>query len=407
MNTLFYIALKYIRSQRNSKLLSKISVISVIGIALGIAAVNIALTILGGFEETIKEKTIEFNSHITITTYGNKNITNFKENLEIIKETGGNSIESISPFISKDAIIKSKHLSEGIKITGILPGNNYRKLKENLVEGKFVFTEKGRKGIILGRKLADKLFVKTGDKVTLFVLKNDKPPSPENPPGIEQFLVSGIYESGMAAYDDLQAFISFYDAQEILGMANECSGFNIRLSNLENLDSVKNVLKESLGYPFYVRDFYQINKPIFTWLELQKKPIPIVLGLIILVAVFNIIGTLLMMVLEKTSEIGILKALGTQKKQIVAIFIFQGLYLALLGIIFGNVLALGLSWLQEEFKIISLPASIYFVSSVPVLINPLYYFIVTAVAFLLSFLASFIPSYIAAAIKPIQAIRFD
>ncbi len=407
MNTLFYIALKYIRSQRNSKLLSKISVISVIGIALGIAAVNIALTILGGFEETIKEKTIEFNSHITITTYGNKNITNFKENLEIIKETSGNSIESISPFISKDAIIKSKHLSEGIKITGILPGNNYRKLKENLVEGKFVFTEKGRKGIILGRKLADKLFVKTGDKVTLFVLKNDKPPSPENPPGIEQFLVSGIYESGMAAYDDLQAFISFYDAQEILGMANECSGFNIRLSNLENLDSVKNVLKESLGYPFYVRDFYQINKPIFTWLELQKKPIPIVLGLIILVAVFNIIGTLLMMVLEKTSEIGILKALGTRKKQIVAIFIFQGLYLALLGIIFGNVLALGLSWLQEEFKIISLPASIYFVSSVPVLINPLYYFIVTAVAFLLSFLASFIPSYIAAAIKPIQAIRFD
>ena len=407
MNTLFYIAFKYIRSQRNSKFISKISVISIIGIALGIAAVNIALTILGGFEETIKEKTIEFNSHITITTYGNKNIANFKENLEIIKETGGNSIESISPFISKDAIIKSKHLSEGIKITGILPGNNYRKLKENLVEGKFVFTEKGRKGIILGRKLADKLFVKTGDKVTLFVLKNDKPPSPENPPGIEQFLVSGIYESGMAAYDDLQAFISFYDAQEILGMANECSGFNIRLSNLENLDSVKTVLKESLGYPFYVRDFYQINKPIFTWLELQKKPIPIVLGLIILVAVFNIIGTLLMMVLEKTSEIGILKALGTRKKQIVAIFIFQGLYLALLGIIFGNILALGLSWLQAEYNVISLPASIYFISSVPILINPLYYFIVTAAAFILSFFASFIPSYIAATIKPIQAIRFD
>ncbi len=407
MSTLFYIALKYIRSQRNSKLLSTVSVISILGIALGIASVNIALTILGGFEETIKEKTIEFNSHITITAYGNKNIPNYKTNYRIIKKILSGNAANISPFITKDAIIKSKHLSEGVKITGILPSGNYTKLKSNIVEGSFSFSDDRKKGIILGKKLADKLFVKTGDKVTLFVLKNDKPPSPENPPGIEQFIVTGIYESGMSTYDDLQAFISFDDARQMLGMGNKCSGFNIRLATLEKLDSIKTVLKESLGYPFYVRDFYQINKPIFTWLELQKKPIPIVLGLIIVVAVFNIVGTLLMMVLEKTSEIGILKALGTRKKQIVSIFILQGLYLAFVGILLGNFLSLGLSWLQSEYHVISLPASIYFVSSVPVLINPIHYFVVTVIAFILSFLASFIPSYIAAGIKPIQAIRFD
>ncbi len=407
MSTLFYIAFKYIRSQRNSKLLSKVSVISILGIALGIAAVNIALTILNGFEETIKEKTIEFNSHITITAYGNQNIHNYTENLRIIKKIAGNYAVNVSPFISKDAIVKSKHLSEGIKITGIQTGSGFKKLRENIVEGKFIFNLNGKKGIILGKKLADKLFVKPGDKVTLFVLKNDKPPTPENPPGIEQFYVTGIYESGMAAYDDLQAFIQFDDAREILGMGNQCSGFNIRLADLGKLDSIKTALKELLGYPFYVRDFYQINKPIFTWLDLQRKPIPIILGLIILVAVFNIIGTLLMMVLEKTPEIGILKALGTRKKQIVTIFIIQGLYLAFMGILSGNLLSLGLSWLQAEYKIISLPASIYFISSVPILINPFYYLVVTVVAFLLSFIASFIPSYVAAGIKPIQAIRFD
>ncbi len=407
MSTLLYIALKYIRSQRNSKLLSTVSVISIVGIALGIASVNIALTILNGFEETIKEKTIEFNSHITITAYGNKNIHNYKKNYGIIKKLLNGNAENISPFITKDAIIKSRHLSEGVKITGISLSGDYKKLQSNIIEGKFTFSTGGKRGLILGKKLADKLFVNVGDKVTLFVLKNDKPPTPENPPGIEQFVVTGIYESGMATYDDLQAFISFDDARQMLGMKNKCSGFNIRLANLEKLDSIKTVLKESLGYPFYVRDFYQINKPIFTWLELQKKPIPIVLGLIIVVAVFNIVGTLLMMVLEKTSEIGILKALGTRKKQIVVIFILQGLYLAFIGILIGNLLSLGLSWLQAEYNVISLPASIYFISSVPILINPLYYFIVTAAAFVLSFFASFIPSYVAAGIKPIQAIRFD
>ncbi len=408
MSIPFFIASKYIKSKKDSKFLSFFTVTSITGIALGVAAVNLALSILGGFENTIKEKTIEFNSHITITTYGNNNINNYTKILDKIKQTTGKDLSSISPFIEKDAIIKSKHLSEGVKLHGIQLNFENSRLRKNIISGKYSFNyNNSDKGVILGRKLADKLFVKTGDRITFFTLIDDKPPSPENPPAIEQFFVTGIFESGMAEYDDLNAYIDFKEAQKMLNIPDQCSGFNLRLKNIAKIDTVREILSGKLGYPFYVRDFYQINKPIFTWLELQKKPIPIILGLIILVAIFNIVGTLLIMVLEKTKDIGILKAIGATKRTIIKTFLFQGLYISIAGIILGNLFALIISWLQLTYRLISLPANIYFVSSVPILINFNYNLIISLIALILGILAALIPSYIASKIKPINAIRFE
>ncbi|GBD89756.1 lipoprotein-releasing system transmembrane protein LolE [bacterium BMS3Abin04] len=408
MSIPFFIASKYVKSRKSSKFLSFIAGISILGIALGIAAVNIALTILDGFENTITEKTIEFNSHITITGYGNKNLPDYIQVKEKIENQLGNLSKSVAPFISKDAIIRSSHLSEGIKLNGVFPTFDNSRIKRNIIAGKYTFAANDSfGGIVLGKKLADKLFVKSGDKITLFTLRNNKAPSIENPPNIEQFIVTGVYESGMAEYDDLNAYIDFYTAQALFNMNDECSGYNIKLKDISKISEAKKELKELLRFPYYVRDYYEINKPIFTWLELQKKPIPIILGLIILVAVFNIVGTLLMMVLEKTNAIGILKTLGANRKQILTIFIYQGLYIGILGILLGNIIALTLSWVQLEYKVISLPSNIYFISSVPIAINFNYYLLISVTALFLSLLASIIPSYIAAKIKPIAAIRFD
>ena len=187
--------------------------------------------------------------------------------------------------------------------------------------------------MILGKRLAEKLFVKPGDIVTVFSIKKDQMPSIENPPSIEQFKVAAIYESGMSEYDDMNAFINISSAQKIFGMDDLVSGYNIKVKDLKTVRNLSDELQDYLGYPFYSRTIFQVHQNIFTWLDLQKEPIPIVLGLIVFVAVFNIIGTLLMIVLERTNTIGILKSLGANRKLILKVFLIHALYITIIGII--------------------------------------------------------------------------
>jgi len=408
MSLPFYIANKFVHSKRDSKFLSFVSVISITGIALGVTILIIALTILNGFQQTIKNKIIDFNSHITVSGFGNRNLPNNPSYIDSIYKVLSPYAHSISPYLSKNAIIKSKYNTEGIMIKGISLKKDNSYIKKFIIEGKYSLKYSANfPSIIIGKKLADKLFLNVGDIVTLFTLRNDKPPSIENPPSIEQFKVRGIYQSGMAEYDDLIAYINLKVAQEFLDLPNKISGYNIQLNNLSHLNSLADKLQNYLGYPYYVRTFYQTHQQIFTWLALQKKPIPIILGLIILVAAFNIVGTLLMLVLERTNSIGVLRALGASKFSVIKIFIIQGIYLSLLGILTGNLLAFILSYIQKTYKIISLPASIYYISSVPISIDWRIYVIVTFIAFILCVIGAFIPSFIAAKINPIQSIRFD
>ncbi|MDZ7765534.1 MAG: FtsX-like permease family protein [Melioribacteraceae bacterium] len=261
--------------------------------------------------------------------------------------------------------------------------------------------------LFIGKKLAEKLDVKINDRITLFSLRKDEIPSAVNPPVIEQFYISGIFESGMAEYDDLNVYINFNKAQEMFETQNSISGYNIRLSSLLNTEEIAKTLQDELGYPYYVRTIFQVHQNIFTWLELQKEPIPIVLGLIIVVAVFNIVGTLLMIVLERTSSIGVLKSLGFTRIKIMKIFFYQGVYLGLLGILTGVIIALILSILQQQFQIITLPGSIYFLSAVPISISLENYLLVAIVGFLLTIIAALVPSFIAARLNPLTSIRFN
>ncbi len=403
-----FIANKYVRSKRDSKFISLISVISIIGIALGVTVVIIALTVLNGFERAVSEKIVKLNSHIYISAFGKRNLPDYKNVMGEIKDELGNNLESVSPFASKYGVLKSKRLSEGIEIIGLDPEQNNNQVESYIQSGKFDLGYSSEfPNLVVGKKLADKLFINIDDKVTIFGLRKNQPPSVQNPPLIQQFIVSGIYESGMAQYDDVNIYASLQVVQEMFEMENEVSGYNIRLNNISKVDSLSDHLSEFLGYPYYVRTIFKVHQNIFTWLELQKAPIPLVLGLIIIVAVFNIVGTLLMIVLEKTNAIGILKSLGAIRKQIVKVFLYQGVYRSLIGLISGNLLALTLSIIQRDFDIISLPSSVYFISKVPIFIEWQTYLLISVITFLLCMLASFIPSMIAAKINPISALRFD
>ncbi len=403
----FYIAKKYIKSNKDSRFFSLFSVITIIGITIGVAVVILALSVLQGFETSISEKIVNLNAHLKVTGFSNRNLPGYKEIIPEMKKDF-DQIESVSPFTSKLAIIKYKRLSEGISLIGIDTLNDNSNLRRYIVEGKFSTAISGDlHGVIIGKRLAEKLFIKIGDDITIFSIKNDNIPSPENPPAISKFKVTGIYESGMSEYDDLFAYTDLNFTQSFFGMNNKISGYNIKLKDISQIESMEIKLQDYFRYPYYVRSIYRIHQNIFTWIDLQKEPIPIVLGLIILVAVFNIIGTILIIVLEKTGAIGILRSLGATRSTILKIFLTQGTIVSIVGIIFGNLLAFLLSILQIKFNIISLPGTVYFVTSVPLVIEPIHYIVVSSVTLVLSFFSSLIPSYIAANIKTVNAIKFQ
>jgi lipoprotein-releasing system permease protein len=400
----YFVSRKFTFSKKESKFISFISAISVTGIALGVATLVIALSILNGFEQTITGKIVDFDSHIKIVSY-RTTLPAYKEIMPVIAEWTGDYLREISPYAAKLSIISSRKIREGVNVKGLLPEHG-RSIEENITEGEFLLTAGDKASVIIGKKLANKLRVKEGDRLTVFALANDELPSPENMPNIKRFTVSGIFESGMAEYDDLNVYIHLDEAQELFGIGDNITGYDITLNNTAKIDSLTEVLAASLRYPHSVRSIYQIHRNIFTWIELQKKPIPIVLALIILVAVFNIIGTLLMVVLEKTNAVGVLKSIGATGGQVISIFLLQGIFLALIGIAAGNILAFALLEIQQTYEIISIPSSVYFMTTIPIKMTWQIFAGVSAVTFILCILASTIPSYIASKISPVTSLRF-
>ena len=397
------IAKNFILSRKDSRFISLISFIAITGIALGVATLIIAISILKGFEQTITNKIVGFDSHIRITSY-QSTLPDYHHTLPLLQKVLEPFKPTITPFAAKLVLVSYKKKKEGVSLIGIDSTNRKPFFVKNLVEGKFILSDDG---IIIGKKLAEKLFVKVGDKITVFALKNDQIPSLENLPNIEKFKVNGIFESGMTEYDDTYAYTSLKSAQKLFDIGDNITGYNIQLGDISKIDSLTRYLTKTLRYPHSVRSIYQIHRNIFTWIELQKKPIPIVLALIILVAVFNIVGTLLMIVLEKTNAVGILKSLGSKRKQIVSIFVIQGTIIGLAGIFFGCILGYVLMFIQIKFNIITLPSSVYFMSKVPFQITFDTFLIIAVITFLLCIIVSLIPSYIASRIKPVNALRFS
>ena len=217
MSLPFYISKRYTLSKKDSRFITFISSISIIGIALGVATLIIALSILNGFEETLTKKIIDFDAHIKITSYKNT-LPHYKIILPVLKEKLFPYATDINPYASNLAIIGSKKIKEGVSIKGINLSDNWPGLKRNIIEGNFVLGNAETPQIIIGKKLANKLYVKVGDKVTVFALKNNRIPSPDDLPNIQRFEISAIFESGMAEYDDQIAYVSLQSAQKLFSI---------------------------------------------------------------------------------------------------------------------------------------------------------------------------------------------
>jgi lipoprotein-releasing system permease protein len=399
-----FIARRHLRSRHHRGFLSFITSIAVLGVALGTAALIIALAVLGGFEREITEKVIGFTAHVQVTGFQNIPLEDRETALAMLEDSIP-EVRAAAPFVSREALIRSRAAVDGIILKGVDPVRDVSSVGRYLVEGRFALglEADGSAALIIGRKLASRMELGVGDRATVFAV--DRGPGAGRVRA-RQFRVAGMYESGMAEYDDIYAYTSLEEAQGVFALGTAVTGYDVQISPVDSAEAVARRAGDLLGYPHYARTVFQNYRNLFTWIELQKQPVPVILGLIIIVATVNIIGTLLMMVLEKMREIGILMAMGADRRGIARIFLRQGMTIAVTGTVAGNLLAFVLLALQLEFRILALPSDIYFMSSVPVLLRPEYFLGVSAVSLLLCLVTSYVPARLAARLNPVTAIRF-
>ncbi len=406
-----FVARRLAQSHSHNRFVSFLTLFAIIGLAIGTMALLITVSILNGFEKKITENVSSFTSNIEIRGFENVPLPDYVSTLKTIASE--QNVKSVSPFVIHEAMIRVHRTrpanapsTDGILLKGILPKYDNSSLRNEIKSGRYDLNSAGSMGpLLIGSKLARRLQVEVGD--TVFVFGIEGIPSPLNPPKVLSFVVTGIYETGMSDYDDIYGYTNLASAAYLFNLpADNVSGFDVMVNNLNKLETTSHRLEEVLGYPYYPRTMYQMYRNLFAWIELQKKPIPIVMALIIIVAAFNVIGTLLMIVLEKINAVGILKTLGATRGAITKIFLAQGAFIGAAGTLAGSALAYLLLEIQKRYSIIHIPGDVYFMNTVPVSMHVSDFLLIGGIAFVLSLLASYLPARTASGFDPLESVRF-
>ena len=381
-----------------------------IGVTLGTCALLVSLAILRGYDETLRTTVIDFAGHIEVIGRDNiDTLVNAGAVQNSLQGVAFPEIKGISPFVRREAIIRSSNGLEGILLKGTDPALDISAVREKIIEGSFLSDQAGEgemPSLVLGERLADRLLVGVGDTVVLFVSVGT--PDLNNPPLIEQFVVKGLYRSGMAQYDDVYVFSDINDARSLLGYSpDRVSGFDVLLHDPSGIKEVALKINQELGRDYWVATVFELFGHIFAWIDLQRMLIPIVMAIIAVVATFNVISILLMTVLEKTESIGTLSTIGAGPGSIMRIFVSKGVLVTGIGVLTGAVLTLIFSLLQQKYGLIGLEPDIYIFDTVPIAIDPLHYVVVILGTILLAVLATLVPAAIAARLRPVSTLRFQ
>ncbi len=419
MKSELYIARRFAFKPRSSSKPTFIVLIAVAGIALGTAALIVTLSIVKGFSTQIENKLIGFSSHVQLRQAQGSLF--YPLPADTLRLNGIKNIASVTPFIEKNIILQSKgedgELIKPAMLKGILRENPPVFLKESLVEGEwFSDLKPSSLQVLVGKPLAESLQLSPGSRLMVITTGNgssggliqasDTIVDLLSAMDLELATVSGIYETGLnEGFDDfmvvadLEAMQRFFNEEKAL-----ISGYEVMVHDVDQLNATAVEALDVLGYPFYGYTVFERYANLFEWLKLQQNITPLLIITITVVAVFNIISTLLVLIIEKTREIGMLGALGLVPGKISGIFLSQAFLIALVGILAGNLLALGFSVFELHFQLITLPQKNYFIKHVPIQIEVLDYVMVSCVVGLLTLVFAFIPARVAAALKPGKAL---
>ncbi len=405
------IALHYLKPKNNS-FISLLSLISVMGITIGVMALIVVISVMSGFDHALEKKVIGIESQVIVLNY-NGFVNNYKSAVKKIRSVKG--VKDVSPFIYTDVMITSSNTSVGSVLRGIDVNSEEKvtDLKKYLIKGSLSgLNAKNENEIVLGKVLAQNLGVSVGDRVTII--------SPEGRitpfgvmPKTERFTVCGIINSGMYNYDSTFSFISVKNAQNFIGLSsNTVTGLEVKLNRLGSANALAKKIADKLNAgtaasSYYALSWEELNKNLFSAIKLEKLTMFVILFLIVLVAAFNIISTLIMVVMEKRKDIAVLKSIGASSKDIMIIFIAQGLIIGSIGTALGLISGFIIGYLEETYHIISLPSSVYYITALPVRMTAGEFVIIGFCSIFLSFIATLYPSYKAGKIDPAEGVRYE
>jgi len=406
---------RYLRSRRSSRLFSLITLIATGGVTVGVMALIVVMGVMNGLQEDLREKILGPTPHLRILTYG---MGLRIDDWEVTRDTvlAHPDVLAAEPFVFTRGIITAGYdFAEGPFVIGISPDTgavSVTALPRQLIDGDMSFAttlDSVQGGVVLGRRLAERLSAYPGDRVTMV-----SPAGSNFSPAVGSFMpqwwvfeVTGHFETEMYEYDNNYVVLRLDVAQEFAGLGEAVSGIEVRLADPWEAPRVGAELEEKLGYPFRAIDWQSQNASLFSALELEKLAMGTILLLIVIVAAFNIVSTLTMVVRDKTREIGILRAMGLPAKVVRQAFIIQGAFIGLVGTTLGTGLGMAVAWFVDSKRIIDLNPSVYFIDHLPVRVDPLDLAIIIVASITVATLATIYPARQAATLNPVDAIRYE
>jgi lipoprotein-releasing system permease protein len=420
VNWELFVGLRYLRARRRS-FLSLISFISLLGVVIGVATLDIVLAVMTGFEQDLRDKILGMNPHIVVVSYAGP-VDGDPAIVDRIRKVPG--VAAAAPFIYGQAMLAVGRSAAGVAVRGIDPKaagavvDLERHLKTGTLDELAVPhavtlapDEGGGRvelpGLVLGGELARQLGVVAGEVVS--VISPLGTPGPAGMvPRIKRFVLVGVFESGMFDYDTQLAYMSLDDAQRFFDLKGSVTGIEVRVREVYDARRVARAIEAELGgFPYRARDWMEVNRNLFSALKLEKVVYGIVLCLIVVVAAFNILATLTMVVKEKRRDIAVLKSMGGSSPSIGRIFILNGAVIGVAGTVLGNLLGLGGCWLLARYHFVELPKDVFLVTTLPVRVDPVNFIVVAAVSVAICVVAALSPARRAASLVPVEVIRYE
>ncbi len=414
----WFIGLRYLKAKRKQTFISIITVISVAGVMLGVMALIVVLSVMNGFQQTLKEKILDTQAHIVVLKASEKGMDHYEEAIK--KVEGVKGVVSAAPFIFSQVMLSSDSGVSGAVLKGIDPDRvaKVTALAHNLKAGRLQDLkdpkEKDGLGIILGVELARHLSVNIDDPIQVISPLGTVTPMGMMPK-MKRFRVKGIFYSGMYEYDNTMAYISLESAQKFFAMETRITGIEVKTEDIYQVKEIGKEIRKKLGFPFWTKDWMEMNRNLFSALKLEKIIMFIIVVLIVLVAAFNIISTLIMVVMEKNKDVAILKSMGAPSRDILKIFVIEGGVIGLVGTVLGAATGLAIAFhlekiidfLESSFGFKILARDVYYIDKFPSQVNFLDVLLIVTTAILISLLATLYPSWRASKLDPAEALRYE
>ena len=403
-----FLGIRYLKAKRKQRFISVITIISVLGVMVGVMALVVVLSVMNGFRSDLMSKILGVNSHILVLnlsgTFGG-----YEPVAEKVNEMDG--VAAVTPFVYTQVMLNNAGRVSGAVLRGVDPKSAARVVSfESMVkEGSLSSLDEPEKGVpsmIIGSELAKQLGAATGSLVTVISPEGKLTPLGRTP-NTKRFKVTGIFDSGMYEYDASMVYISLGEAQRFLALGDNVTGLEVKVTEVNQSDVIAKKIQKALGYPYWTKDWKLMNRSLFSALKLEKLTMFVILTMIVLVGALNIISTLVMVVMEKTRDVAILRAMGASAKSIMSIFMFQGILVGVIGTIAGLSSGLGICHLLSRYKFISLPADVYYISKLPVQVVLSDVATVAAAAVVISFLATLYPAWYASRLNPVESFRYE